>query len=169
MIKLRTQEAEQHYQAKHFRLVGLGMDDDSADMFINELIEAGKSYSNQLVYLASPYSHEDKNIVELRFHIVCKATARLMESNIHVFSPIAHSHPIANHLDNHLSHDFWLKQDFSMLERCSELWILTINGWRESYGIKKEIELAEKLSIPVRTINERLELTNERFRTEATV
>jgi hypothetical protein len=36
--------------------------------------------------------------------------AQLMEAGHVVFSPLSHSHRIAHYIDNHLDHEFWLKQ-----------------------------------------------------------
>jgi hypothetical protein len=50
---------------------------------------------DDLVYLASPYTHADKAVMEDRFRAACRYAACLMRRGINVFSPIAHSHPIA--------------------------------------------------------------------------
>ena len=49
-----------------------------------------------MIYLASPYSHPDAVVREQRFRDVCLAAARLIRAGQIVFSPIAHSHPIAS-------------------------------------------------------------------------
>lgn len=48
-----------------------------------------------MIYLASPYTHSDVHVREWRFREACRAAAALLRAGITVFSPIAHSHPIA--------------------------------------------------------------------------
>lgn len=68
-----------------------------------------------------------------------------------VFSPIAHSHPIEQHFDEGgvEGHDFWLRQDFAVLDRCSKLVVLTLPGWEQSRGVAAEIARAHELGIPL--------------------
>ena len=49
----------------------------------------------ELIYIASPYSHESQNVMRDRFHAVCEYAGRMMQAGKVVYSPIAHSHPIA--------------------------------------------------------------------------
>lgn len=104
-----------------------------------------------LIYLASPYTHSDPETVDLRYRVACAAAAILMEEGHTVFSPIAHSHAIADHLPDALrfNHDHWLRQDFAILEHCDELHVLPLPGWRDSRGVSTEIHFANARQIPV--------------------
>ena len=104
-----------------------------------------------LIYLASPYSHHDKQIQEWRFQAACQQAALMMQSGKLVFSPIAHTHPIAAF---GLPGDwaFWQAYDRAMLERCDELAVLQLDGWEESIGVQAEIAIAKELNLPVRFI-----------------
>lgn len=116
-----------------------------------------------MIYLASPYSHDDPDIREERFEAVCGVAAELMAEHIVVFSPIAHTHPIAEHgnLDG-MDADFWLKFDKEFILRSEVVWVLMLDGWRESYGVNWETEFAKEHDIPVGYIDpETLELTHE--------
>jgi nucleoside 2-deoxyribosyltransferase len=101
-----------------------------------------------MIYLCSPYTHVDPAVVEYRFESACIAAASLMKQGHIVFSPIAHSHPISKYLGKE-DHQFWLRQDYDFLEQCDELIILMLDGWRESVGIKAEIEMAMDLEITI--------------------
>ena len=48
-----------------------------------------------MIYLASPYSHPDTAVRELRFREACRAAAELIRRGHAVFSPIAHGHSIS--------------------------------------------------------------------------
>lgn len=68
----------------------------------------------------------------------------------HVFSPIAHTHPIA--LAGDLPEDFayWEAFDRKMIAACSEMWVVMMDGWSESRGIKAELDIAASMWKPVR-------------------
>lgn len=104
------------------------------------------------IYLASPYSHPVKAVRQDRFRLACKAAANIIKQGHICFSPIAHSHPIADYLENHNDSEYWLKQDFSFLDSwADELWVLMIPGWKESKGIAAEVKYATG-RIPIRWI-----------------
>jgi hypothetical protein len=104
-----------------------------------------------MIYLASPYSHPELAIRVERFHAVCRIAAALMRNGEIVFSPIAHGHPIAEH---GLPTDwtFWERHCREQLAPCTELVVLTLDGWRESMGVAEEIRMAGRLGKPVRYI-----------------
>jgi nucleoside 2-deoxyribosyltransferase len=112
----------------------------------------------KLIYLASPYSSTDPQVVLDRVDATAQALARLIESGELVFSPIIHSHPIAhlvsfsalNHTEGELSG--WMKFDFDFISKCDEVWVLQLDGWEQSRGIAAEIEYAESQQKPVRYI-----------------
>lgn len=105
------------------------------------------------IYLASPYSHPVKAVRADRFRAACKAAADIIKAGHICFSPIAHSHHIADYLENHNDSGYWLKQDLSFLDSwADELWVLMLDGWQESKGIAKEILHCEEIGIPVRYI-----------------
>lgn len=90
------------------------------------------------IYLASPYSHDDPSVMRERFHLACEVAAKLMEMGYTVFSPIAHSHPIAQYVGNQTDGPFWLKQDRPAFDASKTLGILRIDGWMDSDGMKEE-------------------------------
>lgn len=106
-------------------------------------------------YLASPYQNPDDKgdyaYMTVRYHEACIAAAKLMAQGHVIFCPIAHSHPIADHLPANLraSHDFWLKQDLALLDAADRLLVLMLYQWDRSFGVRKEIERALDRGIPV--------------------
>ena len=105
-----------------------------------------------MIYLASPYSDPDPLICEARFVAVCRAAAELMRKGANIFSPIAHTHPIAQ-FGLPKGWEFWEQYDRLYLEACSELWVLMLDGWRESKGITGEIRIINELGKPVRCVD----------------
>ncbi len=107
-----------------------------------------------LVYLASPYSCKTKEEREERFTLVCRKAAELMLAGYHVFCPIAHSHPIEVHGMDHIEgHDFWLGQDFAVLEHCEQMFVYKMPGWEFSRGVAAEIQFCNEMYIPITYID----------------
>ena len=107
------------------------------------------------IYLATPYTSKRwkfwpvKQLIHLwRFLQVSRAAMQLMWKGLVVYSPISHTAPIS-WFGYEEKHNFWLKQDWCWLEQCDEVWVLTLKGWRESYGVAKEIKYAKERGIPV--------------------
>lgn len=111
-----------------------------------------------LIYLAVPFTHPDRAVMEDRFKRVNAVAAKLMAQNKHVFSPISHTYPIA--LAGELPHgwDYWEAYDTVMISRCTLLYVLMLDGWKESKGVTGEIKIAKKFDVPVVYINEDMEI-----------
>jgi len=77
-----------------------------------------------------------------------------------VFSPVAHSHCIAQH-GLPLDWGFWERQDRRLLAACDELWVLQLDGWEHSRGVQAEIAIARAAGKPVRFVSE-TELAEEK-------
>ena len=110
-----------------------------------------------LIYLASPYTHPDKDIEEERFDVVNRVTAKLICKGLFVFSPISYSHSILTTNNNILNipsgWEFWSRFDKLIIEKCGELWVLVIPGWVTSKGIAAEVKFARSLDIPVKYLD----------------
>lgn len=93
-----------------------------------------------LAYLATPYTKYPHG-PHIAFRHACKIAARLVQSGVNVYSPIAHTHPIAVHggLDI-LDLTIWLPFDELMMSRCDTLIVAHMEGWQESKGIAHEIK-----------------------------
>ena len=106
------------------------------------------------VYLASPYSHPEERVRNERFVAACKKAAQYINKGIAVFSPIAQSHPVADHMAEHkrMDYELWMKVDLPLVRMASELHVLCIDGWRQSRGVTREIEYATLLGIPVKQV-----------------
>lgn len=109
-------------------------------MTLPEIIER---CSTGLWYLASPYSHPEKRVEFMRFVRVCKAAGDLMNGGVHVFSPIAHTHSIAEHGDLPTGFAFYEEYDLLMIDACAGVIVLMLPGWRESTGVGAEIKYAK--------------------------
>lgn len=104
------------------------------------------------IYLAIPYSWNPNR----SFEIANKMTAKLMSDGNVVFSPVSHSHPIADFLpaDIRTNSDWWMTQDLPLVEWADELHVVLIGEFghdliENSIGVQAEISHAVKNNKPV--------------------
>jgi hypothetical protein len=92
-----------------------------------------------MIYLASPYTHTDPDVMQERFEYVRAAAAEMLARGEIVYSPIVHGHAIATAHDLPTDFEFWMRHSFAMLERADNLYVLRLDGWLESRGVTAEI------------------------------
>ena len=103
---------------------------------------------SELVYLACPYSHDDPVVRHARFEAANKASAALMRAGVLIFSPISHTHPIAEH-DLPKGWDFWGRYDREYLVVCRAMIVLTLEGYATSNGVKAEVSIMREMKKPI--------------------
>jgi hypothetical protein len=99
----------------------------------------------KLIYLSSPHSHPDPMVREIRYQQVMKATAQLIRDGRLVYSPIVHTHEMGKVYAFPKVFDFYAQLDYAWIERVNEVWVLMIEGWDESDGVRAEIQRASKI------------------------
>lgn len=117
-----------------------------------------------IFYIATPYSQYAQGR-EQAWRDACAAAATLIKRGLFVFSPVAHSHPIAEFGDiDPLCHKTWMPLDLAMLDECAGLVVVMMPGWRESIGVQREIAHAIEtdksvcyLSWPMLNVRENVE------------
>jgi Domain of unknown function (DUF1937) len=110
---------------------------------------------SSVVYLAAPYSNPDPLIVEARMNAFLDIDALLIEQGYVTVSPLS-KHFILNR-GRKIPGDwaYWEAYSKQLLSACSELLVMTsIPGWKESTGVKGEIQWAIQRDIPIREVNE---------------
>lgn len=105
-----------------------------------------------MIYLASPYSSDSKDIEAARYRAVAGYIAMQYRLGLKMYSPIVACHHLS--LEHQLPGDakWWEAFNHDMLKRCDALWVLCLPGWEESRGVKKEIEYAESSGVPINYI-----------------
>jgi hypothetical protein len=91
-------------------------------------------------YLATPYSKYAGGI-EAAFQAAAEQAALLVRAGVPVYSPIAHTHPVAIHggIDPY-DHTIWLEADRAFMEAACGLIVCKLPGWEASYGIQVEVD-----------------------------
>jgi len=103
----------------------------------------------KLIYLASPYTHSDKEIVESNYKLVSEIAANMVADGYVVFSPISYGHNLLNFKEMPSNWEFWFKFCVTFLLKCDKMLVCTMPGWEKSVGVKEEIEIASAHGIPV--------------------
>lgn len=110
-------------------------------------LEDLKSYS--LIYLATPYTKYPGGLIQA-FRAASFIAARLLVRGLKVYSPIAHTHPIAIYGNiNPLDHTIWLPFDMTMMNVSDALLIAKMESWEYSYGISEEMKIFAKAQKPI--------------------
>lgn len=94
-----------------------------------------------IYYLASPYSGPEAEMFD-RHRWVCEAAALLATRGTLTYSPIAHSHAVAQVGGLSGSWEMWRDFDLSMIDRTDGLLVLMLPGWERSVGVEAEIRHA---------------------------
>ena len=102
----------------------------------------GPPLTRPLTYLASPYSHPEEVVRERRFRMVTDAAAWLIENKgWNVFSPITHSHPLADLGGLKGDWEVWKQIDTEYLGVSQRMVVLQLDGWNKSTGVLAEIKI----------------------------
>ena len=115
---------------------------------------------HRLVYLATPYTKFPQGR-HIAFRQACALSGKLIAQSVRVYSPIAHTHPIAeySHLDP-LDHSLWLPFDEAMMTVADALCVAHMEGWDESFGVAHEIKVFNRAKKPIFDLEpETLEIT----------
>lgn len=104
---------------------------------------------SDIYFVSSPYSHDDKEVVKLRFEQVSKYVARLVSEGTVAFSPITYGHVLCGIQDMPSDFEFWDNFCYSFLDKATKLIVLKLDGWLESTGVQGEIKFAKENNIPI--------------------
>ena len=102
-----------------------------------------------MIYLASPYSHEEAFIREVRYQGALMAVGALMAQDFLVVSPIVHCHEVAIRVALPSSWDYWKKFCTALLLGCGQVVVLKLPGWEDSKGIAAELAISRELHLPI--------------------
>ncbi len=108
-----------------------------------------EEHADIVVYLATPYSHPDAMKRDERYRQSIFLCGHLLRQGISPYSPICHSHPIADAMRLPFAYDYWRQLDERFIRACDCVCVAQMDGWHESVGIQSEVALAESLDIPV--------------------
>ena len=108
--------------------------------------------AKRIVYLACPYTDPNPEIRKLRYNAANRAAADLIEKGFIVYSPITMTHPLDILLAADgatLGTDYWVAFDEAFMEACAEIFVLQIDGWDRSEGVKREVNFFVSVGRPI--------------------
>ena len=106
--------------------------------------------SNNVIFLGCPYSSDDPAVVAERVDIASRVTVELLSRGHIVVSPLPLSHPLAKH---GTPKGGWYKYCLELLKLCNSLWVLQLDGWDVSEGVRLELSAAYVRGMDIRYIN----------------
>ncbi len=101
------------------------------------------------IYFATPYSKYPAGL-EQAFVYACQLCGELLQCGLFVYSPIAHTHPIARHAGiDPLDHKIWLSFDAVRIAKADVLLVAMMPSWETSKGVQHEINAFMEAGKPV--------------------
>lgn len=104
----------------------------------------------KLIYIGSPYSHPDPEVVEENYKKVSRLAAKLCSKGHVAFSPITYGHTLLGFHEMPGDWEFWKSFCLSFLEKSDELLVYKMEGWENSKGLAAEIEYAMEKNIVIK-------------------
>lgn len=98
-----------------------------------------------MIYVASPYTHPDPEVMLDRYYKVMNFIAQHQDDyDQMLYSPIVHYHDMAVQHDLPTNWEWWWDKNKQMLDHCTTILELRIPGWETSKGMKAELKYAEE-------------------------
>lgn len=100
-------------------------------------------------YLASPYTHDDQQVIERRVELAHEYFAEFTLHGIHIHNATYETHRAArtHRLPTH--YQFWLEHNSAFIRPSAGVIVAELDGWDESKGVRSEIQEARDLGLPV--------------------
>jgi hypothetical protein len=98
-----------------------------------------------MIFVAQPYYHDDPKIRQERVRLGAQYCGALLKQGQMCVSPVMLGTAILEHVDLPGDFSFWDKISFELLEKSTVIYVLMLEGWDKSRGVKAEIERARHL------------------------
>jgi hypothetical protein len=108
-----------------------------------------KEIKLELSYLATPYSNYRAGLDEA-YHDAILVVVDLTKQGLCVYSPIVHLHPVARAGNIDPLDAMWMALDEPFMHAADSMIIAMLPGWKESQGVRKEIEYFQTIGKPIR-------------------
>ena len=109
-----------------------------------------------MIYIAAPFWAEDAKTRNYRRRKTIEYSERLFNKGLLFYSPLLYS---AHFKDKKTSERYWVQHGLKMVDACTSMRVLCLEGWDTSEGVKGEIARAEKRGIPVEHITRHVRLS----------
>jgi hypothetical protein len=108
-----------------------------------------------MIYLATPFTHKDSNIMNERLSLVTKVNYILIEKGITCISPVFYGCALSEKVKNRdLSWTTWERFCKDLIDKCKMMIVLNVFEWEKSTGVTEEIKYCKDNNIPVLLLSE---------------
>lgn len=123
------------------------------------------------IYLSAPYTHASKDIQQMRRKAVAlEALEIFTDEETPVVSPLTMFEGFELYATDDqqakLTHEKCMELCEAMQEQAGQLYVFMLPGWEQSTGVELEIELAEKLEMPIEYIKPDSKWITEHYQLE---
>lgn len=106
--------------------------------------------NKKLIYIGSPYSHQDERVRHENYLKVTKIAAHIVSTGQVAISPITYGHVLLDHAKMPSDWEFWSDFCLTLLSKCDKILVCnTMAGWDKSKGLAEEIEYAKQNGIEI--------------------
>ena len=102
-----------------------------------------------MIYVASPYTSPNAEVMQHRYETVRDFVGRATLNEFIVYSPIVHFHEVAKSIALPRNYSFYKHINLHMLALASSMWVLCMSGWEDSNGVNDEIKFCTLNGIEV--------------------
>lgn len=102
-----------------------------------------------MIYLSSPYSSPDKIIREQRARLATQEVIKFLNKGLNVYSPVSYYHNIITIFSLPMDKNFWWKYNSELFKMSRMVYVLCIDGYYESVGVRQEVAFAIASGIPI--------------------
>ncbi len=106
-----------------------------------------------MIYIASPYSHDNPQVRMDRFIAAVNYAAKLKKEGRLCFCPIGYGRLYEIEYQLPFDFQYWGEFNRRMIRACDELHVLKLDGWEDSAGVEAEVAFARANDIPVEFVN----------------
>lgn len=102
-----------------------------------------------VVYIACPYSHPDKSIVEKRVRQFSLFAASIENGGQEHAVSAVFNHLVNMYGDLPTDWEYWKSYSLTLLDKSTKMYVLKLDGWDKSVGVAGEIEYAIQANKPI--------------------
>jgi hypothetical protein len=95
---------------------------------------------SSVIYVASPYTHSDPNVIEENYRKVAELAAFLCSQGMVALSPIVYGHTLISFREMPNDWAFWNNFCISLLNKSDELWVYKMDGINQK-GLRKKLNM----------------------------
>ncbi len=109
-----------------------------------------------MIAIVGPYGHADEAIKQMRAKKIATACINLLAQGKVGMSPLAYGLGLRHVADSELPDNYQNWDHFcrTLVSACSEVYVLNLEGWDTSTGVRDEINTAHARRIPVYLVNQ---------------